>query len=102
MYLELNACGGQIRSARSLDFSSELWHTVRRQFKNRAFIVLLAQVKPQNSTERAAIRWMRSSGRTSVRDFFQGFCGPHLESGGRLRPLSLPCGNPRGNRWGRW
>ena len=76
-------------SRRHLMRGCELCNNMRRQFNDFAFVALLAQVKPQNSTERAAIRWMRPSGRISFRDFFQGFCGPHLESGGRLRPLPL-------------
>ena len=47
-----------------------------------AFIALLARVKPRISTVRAAIRWVRPSGRISFRDFLQGFRGPHSESGG--------------------
>ena len=45
-----------------------------------AFIALLARVKPRISTVRAAIRWVRPSGRISFRDFLQGFRGPHSES----------------------
>jgi len=76
-------------SPRHLTRRGELCNNMHRQFNGFAFVALLAQVKPQNSTVRAAIRWMRPSGRISFRDFLQGFCGPHLESGRRLRPLFL-------------
>ncbi len=83
-------------SRRHLTRGCELCNNMRRQFNDFAFVALLAQVKPQNSTVRAAIRWVRSSGRISFRDFLQGFCGPHLESGRRSRPFFLLRTNPRG------
>lgn len=55
-----------------------------------AFIALLARVKPRISTVRAAIRWVRPSGRISFRDFLQGFRGPHSKSV-RGCALSYPC-----------
>ena len=88
---------GRINSSRRLTALDELCHNTHRQFNGFAFVALLAQVKPQNSTVRAAIRWMRSSGRISFRDFLQGFCGPHLESGRRSRPLFLLRAYSRGN-----
>ena len=51
-----------------------------RQFNSFAFVALLARVKPRISTVRAAIRWVRPSGRISFRDFLQGFRGPHSKS----------------------
>ena len=87
--MELRLLGHGTFSCNHLTWRNELCNNMIRQFNDFAFVALLAQVKPQNSTERAAIRWMRPSGRISFRDFFQGFCGPHLESGGRLRPLPL-------------
>ena len=89
MFIESCDDVSQIISKCPLTESNDLCYTTRRQFDGFAFIALLAQVKPQNSTERAAIRWVRSYGRISFRDFFQGFCGPHLESDWRLRPLFL-------------
>ena len=86
---EQGKCENHCRLRRYLTRPSELWHNTLKQFKGFALVALSAQVKPQNSTERAAIRWVRSSGRISFRDFFQGFCGPHLESGWRLRPFFL-------------
>ena len=54
-----------------------------------AFIALLARVKPRISTVRAAIRWVRPSGRISFRDFFRGFRGPYSESGRGAPSLTL-------------
>ena len=83
-------------SCTHLTWRSEVCNNTFRQFNDFAFVALLAQVKPQNSTVRAAIRWVRSFGRVSFRGFLQGFCGPHLESGRRLRPFFLLRTNPRG------
>ena len=94
--MELRLLGQSTFSRRHLTRRCELCNNMRRQFNDFAFVALLAQVKPQNSTVRAAIRWVRSSGRISFRDFLQGFCGPHLESGRRLRPLFLLLAYSRG------
>lgn len=57
------------------------------KFDSIAFVALRVRVKPQISTERAAIWRMRRPWRISSRDFFQGFCGPHSESGWGMRPF---------------
>ena len=46
-------------SPRHLTRGCELCNNTFRQFNDFAFVALLAQVKPQNSTVRAAIRWVR-------------------------------------------
>ena len=57
------------------------------KFDSIAFVALRVRVKPQISTERAAIWRMRRPWRISSCDFFQGFCGPHSESGWGMRPF---------------
>ena len=64
-------------------------YTARQTIQQHCVRRIVARVKPQNSTARATIRWMRPTGRISFRGFLQGFCGPHSETRGRLRSFFL-------------
>ena len=57
-------------------------YTARQTIQQHCVRRMVARVKPQNSSARAAIRWMRPIGRISFRGFLQGFCGPHSETSG--------------------
>lgn len=78
--------------------SSFCYTTHRQTIQQHCVRRMVARVKPQNSTAKASIRWMRPIGRISFRDFLQGFCGPHSETGGDCA-LSFSTGNKTKETW---
>ena len=69
-----------------------------RQFNSFAFIALLARVKPGKFQRRAAIRWMRPTGRISFRDFSKGFSRASLGIRQGIAPSLSPPTRSRGRK----